>query len=651
MYKADVDINIHHRSTPAASWWLWTTNPTMTHPPTSMKITKLVTGLCMIWTIVSLYQSVSNILLLSTTTTAPSRLTQSTSTSPLQPYRELDTNEPPLRQRLIGLRNPFRRSPRTHKNNNMLGDDDDDDDDMNAKAVPNTQPNSHNQPHPVPISRQDQMLSISKRVQQQVYDAVNGVNVERWTTRAFPRWGTTVEEENQNGMDIRPLMDFIVNSSVVAYARKQDLYHPNYMATTDHSDAVGKWFPEVLYVIDHRGIYMSQKHRNITALDSSTIIEKLIPTEKLMNFSIQLLHMNYKYSKKNWPRLTNVLIDNQNPSSSGFPMLFWFGDYTECNYQNWKHNTLSIPLFTNAASVRCNHTFPFVTYQTGRDSNIDWTEMISQQQERYPWSTKSQKVIWRGSLTGKMVNATMKSPRWNMVQMVHDLQNNYDTMNDSSNHDHAKTATILDPSVLDVAATRLPPRHKDWRPSLVHELGGLVDGMPMEDFQKYRGVIDMDGNSWSSRFGRLLCYNSVVLKVEPSWVDYFYYKQDRDQESKLQPWVHYIPIQADLSDLLEMATFVADPNNDDVLIQMVQNANTWCRQNMVRRRISMDILNIWERYIELLDIGNPHWVDEHWKATKENIFHPNNPLVMDDSQIAVWNMTSSGSSSTISDIR
>ena len=578
--------------------------------------TRLVTSACMIWTMISLYQSVSNILLIST-----SRL-------PSSSFRVEENHnygdKPPPQRRHIGLRNAFSHlsTRRTHISA---------EDDLQHY-------NKKNQ-----ISLQHQKEDISKTVRQLVDDAVSGVNGDDWRTRAYPRWGTTVEEENQNGIDIRPLMDFIVNSSVVAYARKQDMYHPNYIATTDHSDAVGKWFPEVLYVVDHRGIYISQKHRNITALESSTVTEKLIPTEKLMNFSIQLLQLNYKYSNKTWPRLTNTLLNNQNPSSSGFPMLFWFGDYTECNYQNWKQS-LSIPLFTNAASVQCNYSFPFVTYQTGRDSNINWTEMIPQQHERYPWHTKYNKVIWRGSLTGKIVNATHKSPRWKMVKLVHDLHEEYDTMKENIDKNDAITTT-LDPYVLDVAATRLPPRHKEWRPSLVHELGGLEDGIAMEDFQKYRGIIDMDGNSWSSRFGRLLCYNSVVLKVESSWVDYFYFKNGWDNEPKLQPWVHYIPVKADLSNLLEMATFVADPQNDEFLINMVHEANTWCSQNMVRRRISIDILNIWERYIELLDIGNPNWVEDHWKPVKENIFHPSNPLVMDDRQIA------STMSSSISDDR
>jgi Glycosyl transferase family 90 len=154
--------------------------------------------------------------------------------------------------------------------------------------------------------------------------------------------------------------------------------------------------------------------------------------------------------------------------------------------------------------------------------------------------------------------------------------------------------------------------------------------MEMDDFQLYRGILDMDGNSWSSRFGRLLCYNSVVLKVEPSWVDYFHFKESGDGEPKLQPWVHYIPVKADLSDLVEMSSFVLDPNNDGFLQNMLAQANSWCRRNMNRRSISIDVLNIWERYVDLLEVGDPDWSNNEWKAAKEEIFHPENPLLMDD---------------------
>jgi hypothetical protein len=37
--------------------------------------------------------------------------------------------------------------------------------------------------------------------------------------------------------------------------------------------------------------------------------------------------------------------------------------------------------------------------------------------------------------------------------------------------------------------------------------------------------------------------DSVVWKVEPAYVDYFWFE--------LKPWIHYIPVKADFTDLVE----------------------------------------------------------------------------------------------------
>ena len=37
--------------------------------------------------------------------------------------------------------------------------------------------------------------------------------------------------------------------------------------------------------------------------------------------------------------------------------------------------------------------------------------------------------------------------------------------------------------------------------------------MPFNDQMKFKAIIDIDGNTWSSRFPELLCTNSVVIKV------------------------------------------------------------------------------------------------------------------------------------------
>lgn len=63
---------------------------------------------------------------------------------------------------------------------------------------------------------------------------------------------------------------------------------------------------------------------------------------------------------------------------------------------------------------------------------------------------------------------------------------------------------------------------------------------------KYKYVLDVDGNGWSSRFKRLMTSNSLIFKatVYPEWFT-----------DRIQPWVHYIPVKYDYSDLHDSLTF------------------------------------------------------------------------------------------------
>lgn len=59
-------------------------------------------------------------------------------------------------------------------------------------------------------------------------------------------------------------------------------------------------------------------------------------------------------------------------------------------------------------------------------------------------------------------------------------------------------------------------------------------------------VLDVDGNSWSGRFRRLLKSNSVVFKstIWPEWY--------RDQ---IQAWHHYVPVRIDYAELFDLMSF------------------------------------------------------------------------------------------------
>lgn len=425
--------------------------------------------------------------------------------------------------------------------------------------------------------------------------------------RPFPRWGATIEEEDTIGLDSGPLFNFIVNSSAYYHAPSKDFRDPRYRATSDHGTAVGKWYPEVLYVLDRDGLWVSQRHRTaIAERGGETLGYKVQPVERQMMAAWHLFRQeDPTVARQKWPHLSRVLGKEGEAasSSSGFPFLIWHGDYTGCNERNWQQQ-YSIPIFTVAASVDCNFTFPFPNHKVSTVDPHFWDTRIQEYAAQYPWDQKKPQIVWRGSLTGKMPqgNVTARHARWQMLQRLHDLKQQHDSSSSSS------------PFLFDVGATRLPKLHKNYAPYL-GEVGGIGEPIQMEDFQKYRGIIDLDGNSWSSRFGELLCYNSVILKVQPQWVDYFYYPID-DVQDRLQPWVHYIPIQADLSDLLEWSAFVVDSRNDAWIRPIVARANDWCRHHWHGRQVALDMLHIWERYVELLDIHDTDWSRQGWPSAK-----------------------------------
>jgi hypothetical protein len=124
--------------------------------------------------------------------------------------------------------------------------------------------------------------------------------------------------------------------------------------------------------------------------------------------------------------------------------------------------------------------------------------------------------------------------------------------------------------------------------------GFMKNFMKSEDFQRFKAIVDVDGNSWSARFISLLCMNSVVLKVQPNFVDYSYFE--------LQPFVHYLPVHGNLSNLEEMILLVTskDKQNQKKMQSIVRNANLWCRSKMTGLQMIKDMSWIMASHYEIL---------------------------------------------------
>ncbi|KAG6809034.1 hypothetical protein H0H92_001866 [Tricholoma furcatifolium] len=177
------------------------------------------------------------------------------------------------------------------------------------------------------------------------------------------------------------------------------------------------------------------------------------------------------------------------------------------------------------------------------------------------WENKTdERLFWRGSNIG-MVNGPetrwIDAHRSRLIAWANDLNGTANLLLPGSVEDEgwqrAGAGTLLkkalvNPMLLDVAFSGRPVgcdiqfcRHMEtmfeWREQRdTHE----------EEVERHKYVLDVDGKGPSADFRKLMASNSLVFKATafPEWW------LDRSQ-----PWVHYVPVQVDHSDLHDTLLF------------------------------------------------------------------------------------------------
>ncbi|RXK36431.1 hypothetical protein M231_06275 [Tremella mesenterica] len=193
-----------------------------------------------------------------------------------------------------------------------------------------------------------------------------------------------------------------------------------------------------------------------------------------------------------------------------------------------------------------------------------------------PWEEKPiRKAFWRGTATGSFHNK--KIPwRGSQRERLHFLAHNNSeatapilVKRDGRWVTESYPVQEMNEAWLDVGLSDGPTQCSEEDGSC-DELEMEIDFMPRvrkEDAVKYKYVIDVDGNGWSSRFRRLLAGNNVVLKstVFPEWFN-----------DLMIPWYHYVPVKIDYSDLYDILAFFngppdgSAPGRDDLAKQIAE---------------------------------------------------------------------------------
>ncbi len=210
-----------------------------------------------------------------------------------------------------------------------------------------------------------------------------------------------------------------------------------------------------------------------------------------------------------------------------------------------------------------------------------WDTVFRRNDKLYPWSNKVRKAVWRGSTTsnkgmyGQL--ELLDTPRGMLVK------------------------NGVNGSLLDVGFHKIIGKYENTPidPNL------LKDPIPLEKMMNHKAIIDIDGNNWSARFNTLLCYNSVVIKLAPDFVETSF--------KGLIPGVHYLP--STIHNITQVAEFVMDRNNDAKMQQIVANANTWCKENMNKQKMARSAINAIEEYRLMLNDYDEHW-QEDWHNRK-----------------------------------
>jgi len=308
---------------------------------------------------------------------------------------------------------------------------------------------------------------------------------------------------------------------------------------------------------------------------------------------------------------------------SDLPLLFMTGDSHGCDVPTkrevFRFNRSELLLDLNINYPRLSWAIPAPKYnQDGwchaigvpgyqmwldykDETHSSWERTFSKQAKQYPWSKKKNKAVWRGSTTSHssyQSNHLSDIPRGQLVE-----------------------TSISHPHLIDAAFKSFDVVWRDRKEELM-KTTIVKEEMKFDVFMDYKAIIDIDGNNWryvlcvhmihilhtqstnhlvfsvsSSRFPKLLCTNSVVIKVDPWYGEYFY--------EELKPWVHYIP--ASLSNIINITEYVLDKNNEDEMQSIISSANAWCQNKITREGMTRDMMKQIHKYTLALDT----YLDEH----------------------------------------
>lgn len=223
-----------------------------------------------------------------------------------------------------------------------------------------------------------------------------------------------------------------------------------------------------------------------------------------------------------------------------------------------EHDLPTITRSTNI-NIEANLVVPLESYFNRDIRNLVKTVT------KVPWRSKKSKLFWRGSLTGHL-----------------------DINNISSNiRALACIKSKNNPSLLDIKFTR-DLKNKEFANKYSYL---FTKDAKLDDYVNYKYILALDGWTGPSLLWWALFSNSVVFRHESPWRYHF--------EALLEPYIHYIPVREDLSDLEEKIRWAE--THQAKCLEIIKNANKFAYKNLTPKALYNYLALILDKYSKLME--------------------------------------------------
>ncbi|KAF9267963.1 hypothetical protein L218DRAFT_995514 [Marasmius fiardii PR-910] len=193
---------------------------------------------------------------------------------------------------------------------------------------------------------------------------------------------------------------------------------------------------------------------------------------------------------------------------------------------------------------------------------------------------RDERLLWRGSNTGIVHGKTFRwrsSHRDWMVTFASGVNETVDVIfSEEDDGPVGKPKSMerasLNP-LLDIQFAGKLSCGDEETCQTMNDMYPVAKKMLHKEAGNYKYVLDVDGNAWSGRFKRLMTSNALVFKatIYPEWY-----------HSRVQPWLHYVPVQVDMSDLYDAFVFFRGDSNgkgshDELARKIARQGREWSR--------------------------------------------------------------------------